>query len=249
MSNRDELTLAEVAAYLGWTTRFVERLAVGGKLPGREAEGQWRFKRRDLIDWLDQKIQTLDLARVAELEHRLEEELASDTDQPRGVAASLSARLTRETVELGHPAGTKADVLRSLVDLASRSGAVADPELLLASIVERENLCSTALPGGVALVHPRRPLPKALHRPVLALIRTSAPVAFGAPDGELTGLFFLVATLDDREHLHALARLVRILRGEALAALQGAASAGEVIAILKRREAEIDAAGVSPAAS
>lgn len=246
MSAKDQLNLAEVSAYLGWTPRFVERLAVGGKLPAVEVDGQWRFQRRDLVDWLDQKIQTLDLARVAELEHRLEAELAAE---PRRVAAPVSARLSAGAIELGRAAGSKGEVLRALVDLAVRSGAVSAPDLLLASIVERENLCSTALPGGVALVHPRRPLPTALHRPALALLRTAVPVAFGAPDGELTGLFFLVATLDEREHLHALARLVRILRGEALSALHAAATQGDVIAILKRREAEIDAAAAPPPAS
>ncbi|MCP4338547.1 MAG: PTS sugar transporter subunit IIA, partial [Desulfobulbaceae bacterium] len=34
----------------------------------------------------------------------------------------------------------------------------------------------------------------------------------GAPDGKLTDLFFLTCSMDDRYHLHVLARLCRMLQ-------------------------------------
>lgn len=242
MKKNEELTLAEVAAYLGWTPRFVERLAVGGKLPGREVDGIWRFKRSDLVDWLDQKIQTLDLAQVADLEHRFESELEKEGLLPRPHPAPLATRLTKTGVDLHLEATQKADVLKGIVNLAAKAGLLADPALLLSSLVEREALCSTALPGGVAIVHPRRPLPAAIRGPVLVFARTTEPVEFGAPDGERTQLFILIATLDEREHLHALARLVRVLQGGGLEALRKAESPEALIAVLRGRELEIDTA-------
>ena len=65
MPSTDYLSLGEVAAYLGWTHRFVEHLAAGEKLPGIEIDGEWRFRRDELIDWLNQKISSLDSAEVA----------------------------------------------------------------------------------------------------------------------------------------------------------------------------------------
>jgi hypothetical protein len=46
------LTLAEAAAWLRLTEPVVERLARAGSLPGRFAEGEWRFLRAALCDWL-----------------------------------------------------------------------------------------------------------------------------------------------------------------------------------------------------
>lgn len=241
MKKHDELTLAEVAAYLGWTPRFVERLAVGGKLPGREADGIWRFKRSDLVDWLDQKIQTLDLAQVAELEHHFESELEKDGLLPRPHPAPLATRLHPAGIDLALPAARKTEVLKALVAVAARTGAVADPGLLAGSLAEREALCSTALPGGVAIVHPRRPLPAAIRGTILAFARTLEPVDFGAADGERTQVFFLLAALDEREHLHALARLMRVLRDGGVAAMARAPDADAVLSILRQREHEIDA--------
>lgn len=207
----DELTLGEVAAFLGWTPRFLERLAVGGKMPGREIDGRWVFRRAELVDWLDQKIQTLDAANVGQLERHLGGE-AGGAGEVDPLATSMTARLTSDAIELDFPA-TKADeIIPALVDLAWRAGQVLDPAWLRVAVQEREALCSTALPGGVAVLHPRRPVPEAINGPVLVLLRAATAVDFGAPDGEATRVFVLMAAKDERHHLHALARLTRVLR-------------------------------------
>lgn len=250
MNNIEQLlSIGEVAASFGWSTRFVERLAVGGKLPGIEVDGQWRFRREELVDWLDQKLQTLEAPRIAELEFRLEHELEVEGALPVPHPALLTSRLSAEGIELNLPGDSKAGVLRALVDVAVRTGRVLDPTHLHASLVEREALCSTALPGGVAVVHPRRPVPTAVQDTLLVFGRTGQPVAFGAENGESTQLFFLLVALDDRAHLHALARLVRALRGPTLAALKAAPDARAVLEILRDREAEIDEQRPKPGVS
>lgn len=236
MSTTELLSLGDVAATLGWTTRFVERLAAVGQLPGVEVNGQWRFRRDDLIEWLDRKIQTLDTKEVADLEQKLEDELRAAS---RNI--HIAERLQPEFVALDFRAAGRPDVLKGLVGLAEKSGQVLDSALLHASLVERETLASTALPGGVAICHPRRPAPHLLKRTLLAVLRTEQPVPFGADDGAPTRLFFLIAAIDDRAHLYALARLTRILRGTTLQHLLRASTAETLIEILRSREVEIDA--------
>ena len=236
------LSIGEVAASFGWNPRFVERLAAGGKIPGIESGGQWRFRREELVDWLDQKLQTLEAPRIAELEFRLESELESDGSLPRVHPALLTSRLQLEGVELALPSDSKPAVLRALVDVAVRTRQVLDELHLHASLVEREGLCSTALPGGVAIIHPRRPAPSAVRQPLLCFGRTLAPIPFGAAGGQPTQMFFLLVSIEDRSHLHSLARLVRVLRGPTLAALRTAPDPAAVLEILRDREAEIDEA-------
>lgn len=46
------LTLAEAAAFLRVSEPVAERMAADGRLPGRQAEGEWRFLRSALKLWL-----------------------------------------------------------------------------------------------------------------------------------------------------------------------------------------------------
>ena len=94
------------------------------------------------------------------------------------------------------------------MDLAGSTGLVADPQDLLRSIDERERLCSTALAGGIALLHPRNHEPYMFDDSFVVLgDERSSRFHFGSPDGAMTDLFFLICCQDDRIHLHALTRL------------------------------------------
>lgn len=236
MQNSEFLTLGDVAATFGWTTRFVERLAAVDQLPGTEVNGQWQFRREDLLEWLDRKIQTLDPVQVAGLEQKLEAELQASSRNIR-----IAERLKPEFVDVTFKPTDRTDVLKQLVNLADKTGLVISTAHLYASLAERERLVSTALPGGFAICHPRRPAPHILRRTLLAVLRTSEPVAFGAEDGQPTRLFFLIAAIDDRAHLYALARLTRIVRGPTLQKLLQASTSEQLIQTIQERENEIDA--------
>src|SRR5690606_34247327 len=112
--------------------------------------------------------------------------------------------------------------------LAERTGLLYDRDYLLASLIDREALCSTAMPGGVALCHPRRPIPSAISTQFVCFLRTLNPVDFGAQDGEGTSVFFLLCAPDDRSHLYGLARVARILHYGALDQLKNAKNEAEL---------------------
>jgi mannitol/fructose-specific phosphotransferase system IIA component (Ntr-type) len=97
-----------------------------------------------------------------------------------------------------------------LVALAETTGHLYDPKALLASLEAREELCSTAMPGGFALPHPRFHDPYLFETSLLVVGRPVQEIHFGAPDGEPTRLFFLICCQDDRLHLHTLARFCLI---------------------------------------
>jgi PTS system nitrogen regulatory IIA component len=119
--------------------------------------------------------------------------------------------LSEATMAVPLVAGTRASVLKELVKLAEQTWQVFDPGAVLSAIKQREDMGSTALGSGVAIPHPRRPLPQALGESVLAYGRTASGIPFGAPHGNLTDIFFLVCCRDQRTHLHVLARLSRMM--------------------------------------
>ncbi|MCC5833410.1 MAG: PTS sugar transporter subunit IIA [Opitutales bacterium] len=241
MKTKDYLSLGEVSAYLGWSTRFVEGLVRGEKLPGLNINGEWRFRREEIIDWLDQKIQTLDAPRISELERQLEADLVSDGVFIAQKPHRLSSQLSLESIGLDQSHSSKRAVLERLVELANYSGRLLDKDHLFASLLERESLHSTALPNGIAICHPRRPLPSAISDYVIAIHRAATPVPFGSEDGESTHLFFLLCAPDDRTHLHGLARLARILDPATIEALKSRETfyPEQVIEIIKEREATL----------
>jgi len=49
------LTLKEVAEYLKLAEKTAYRLAAEGKLPGFKVGGSWRFKREDVLIWIEEQ--------------------------------------------------------------------------------------------------------------------------------------------------------------------------------------------------
>jgi PTS system nitrogen regulatory IIA component len=123
------------------------------------------------------------------------------------------------------PARTRDSVIREMVRLAAKTGALWDIDKMVDAVRLREELHPTALDNGVALLHPRRPMTSILAEPVLALGRTSQGLPFGGQGGALTDVFFLICSVEDRGHLRTLARLSRLIAdGDFLTALRSQAS-------------------------
>ena len=51
--SEDILTIRDVAEYLKVTEKTVYGLAQKGRLPGFKVGGQWRFKREDIDQWIE----------------------------------------------------------------------------------------------------------------------------------------------------------------------------------------------------
>lgn len=49
------LTLKEIAEYLKLAEKTAYRLAAEGKLPGFKVGGSWRFKRDDVLVWIEEQ--------------------------------------------------------------------------------------------------------------------------------------------------------------------------------------------------
>ena len=124
----------------------------------------------------------------------------------------MRSLLHPETVQVPLEARTKRSVLECLIEVAGRTWQIWQPAEILQAVQQREEVLSTGFESGVAIPHPRNPLPDAYGQSVIAFGRTFSGIPFGAPKRQLTDLFFLVLCRDSRTHLHVLSRLGRIIQ-------------------------------------
>jgi fructose-specific phosphotransferase system IIA component len=110
-------------------------------------------------------------------------------------------------------AQTKDDTIQELVDLASKSKLVKDPDQLLKDIQEREKLVTTGVGYGVAFPHAKS---KAIRGIIIAFGRSKKGVDFDSMDKKPVNLFFLIAAPEDAigAHLNVMARLSFLMKSE-----------------------------------
>ncbi len=201
---REQMTDKQVAAYLQMDLREVQKLASRGIIPCRKSGQRVVFTKGEIDHWVEQRLHEMDrrrlrdVARGVSAHHGFDPEalLVAPMIPIGGIAVPLHAR-------------TRDSVLRGLVALGGEL--VYRDDHVLAETRAREEICSTAMIPGVALPHPRHPLEYDIAESFVAVGLTHSGVPFGAVDGSLTRLYFLICCKDERTHLHVLARLSSML--------------------------------------
>ena len=193
--------IESLARYLHLNPQQVTKLAERGNLPGRKVAGQWKFSRADIHHWLEARIGVSDEDELVEVETVLKPPVGSG-EQPE---ISISELLPVEAISVPLPARTRASVFSAMVETASRTGWLWDAERMIEAVRSREELYPTTLENGVALLHPRRPMPNILAQAFLTLGVCTTGIPFGISHGALTDVFFLISSVDDRGHLRTLA--------------------------------------------
>jgi nitrogen PTS system EIIA component len=229
---QDDFDIDRLAAYLHMMPAAVVKLAERGKLPGRRVGGEWRFSAPEIHHWLEDRIGLSDDEALVQVEGAL--------DRAAGTAAddeiSIAELLRPEAIETPLDARTRGSVIVKMTELAARTHLLWEPEKVADAVRTREEMHSTALDNGVALLHPRRPMPAVLAEAVLALGITPGGIPFGT-GGSLTDIFFLICSTSDHEHLRILARLSRVINDQDfLAAMRAANDAATLYQLVRNRE-------------
>lgn len=229
------LSADEAARYLHLSRAELDRLVREGQIPCERRGGRLVFRLVEIDAWASRRILEADSRELAVL--------AQPASPPAAVPGEPTVRLAEliqpELIAPALAAKTRASALREMVNLADRAGLVCDPRQLLETLEAREALCPTAVPGGVAFLHPRSPQPDLFVRSWLALGRAVQPIHFGAPDGRPTDLFFLLGCREEALHLRTLARLCLLAqKTDLLDQLRAAPDAPEALHdVLLRAEA------------
>lgn len=227
--------LYEVADYLRLTRGDVERLVRDKEIPFQRRGEKLVFMRNDIDEWASKRIIG---SKKGDVDDRPPARpKAHNLDKQHAIIPEL---LRIEYINPNLKSKTKSSIITDMVGLANKTGLLLHKNDLIKSLKEREQMCSTALAGGIALLHPRTHQSYMFDDSFLVLGRTVQPIPFGSPDGMTTDLFFLVCCQEDKIHLHVLARLcVLCYQTTMLLDLREAESAEEMYNLLIRAEQEI----------
>ncbi len=234
---QEDFDIERLAAYLHMMPAAVVKLAERGKLPGRRVGGEWRFSAAEIHHWLEDRIGLSDDEALFHMEGALDRAAETDVD-----AICVSRLLRMEAIAVPLNARTRTSVITNMTELAAATHLLWDAEKMAEAVRAREEMHSTALDNGVALLHPRRPMPAILDEAVLALGITPGGIPFGS-SGSLTDIFFLICSTSDHEHLRILARLSRVINDpDFLWAMREVKDAAALHRLIQDREAAIRSA-------
>lgn len=229
-------SLQEAAEYLHIRPDELRELVRHHEVPFSRRGDRILFQRTEIDAWASQRILGFSHAHLHDY-HRRSSARHHDLSARHHLMPEL---MEEQGVDPAMTSKTRASLIRSMTALAVRTGHVIYEEELLDMIEEREKMCSTALSGGFAMLHPPHHDPYMFDDSFMVLGRTIQPIPFGSPDGRTTNLFFLICCQDDRIHLHVLARLSSMCRNTDLAfQLNNAETAGELYAAVLKAEDEV----------
>jgi len=238
----------EVARYLHLSRADLDQLVKDRDIPFEQHGERLVFRKVNIDAWASPRILGLEGRHLAEYHQKSSHGAQQIVPQ----AAIMPDMIQPEFIEPALTAKTKASILRQMVALAEKTGRVCDPRALLQGMEAREELCSTGIPGGLALLHSRNPESYLFETAFLVLGRTIQQIPFGSPDGQPTNLFFLIGCPDSRMHLHTLARLCLMAQKTDLLvdlrqAVDAAAMCESILtaeqAVLASRQHSVDSSG------
>lgn len=230
------LTSEQVAGYLHLEKMEIERMAKRGEIPHHRNGPVLVFRKNEVDAWASQRLLALHPEHLSDYHAA-----ASHKQHDLSTRHALVPELMRpDWIIPQFHARTKPSVLREMTALADSTRLVVDAAELLTSLESREKMASTALGGGVALLHPPHHQPYQFDDSFIVLARTLSAIPFGSPDGQATDIFFLICTQDDWIHLHILSRICMMCHNTSLLMdLREAPDRDAMYAALLRAEEEV----------
>jgi excisionase family DNA binding protein len=226
------LSTPELAHYLHLSEKTVHKLAQEGKVPALLVDKQWRFKRNAIDKWLEQTL-VGDQPGVGDI--------------PNGVQVPLDDLIPDAAIITDLVSTDPLPVIEELAARAYTNKWLNDKPWFVGAVVERESLASTAMEGGVAFLHTRQRDMGKIGRPFIIVGRSWKGIAFNAPDGKPTYLFFLLGLKYDKLHLPILGRLARALRNPAtIGRLRAMSSSQQIRALLLKEDSIVMGGPASP---
>lgn len=215
---KEYLTLRQVANFLKVTDSVIKEMIRSEVFKAVKKSNTYQIEKAEVDEWL------------ANLNEREVEQLALKRSVCR-----FSDYLKARNVFLDFNADNKYEAIAEMSKKAKDLKIVKDHRWLYQVVVAREELVSTAIGKGVALLHPRHFHPSKVKKPTILFGRSKDEIEFDALDNKPVRLFFLLLLHDDVQHLFSISYISKLLMNEEiLKTLEDATNAEEVEQVLTK---------------
>lgn len=197
-----QLQLDELARCLNTTSGTVERWVRQGRIPVRKKGNQCIFNSKVLQKWTDEN----------NLSFMMPDTKSKKT--PKKETADFLSAVKRGGVLYDIAGDSVEEVLDSAVSKIGCLKTTDEKKALYESLIAREELMSTGIGNGVAIPHPRKPLP---YDSIPAFITTcflKNQINFNAVDKKSVFVMFIITCPTSKSHLYLLSRLSFCLRND-----------------------------------
>jgi nitrogen PTS system EIIA component len=226
----DILTIRQLSEYLMVSEKTIYRMLDKRLLPAVRVGAQWRFRKRDVDTWLDERVRKVE----EEGQQAVLEELApSEID--------IHPLLLAKNVWSDLPPQPRDELLSWIVMHATLDPGV-DRRALVESIRARERLCSTALVKDAAFPHPNEPADFGFTRKRVLLAVAREPVNFNDPNGHRPRVIVVILARTVQGYLLTISRAVKLFGNPALIGrIIRSSNSGDVIAAIREAEERLTA--------
>lgn len=215
---KEYLTLRQAAAYLKVTNSVIKEMAKSNIFETKKIGSTYKIEKAIIDEWL------------ANLNEREVEHLALKRS-----VSKFSDYFKPKYVFLDFTAENKYEAIGEMSQKAKELKIVRDHRWLYKVVVAREELVSTSIGKGVALLHPRHFHPSKVKKPSIIFGRSSESIEFDAIDSKPVNLFFMLLLHDDAQHLFSLSYISKLLMSEStLKILSTAKSTEEISEVLTK---------------
>jgi nitrogen PTS system EIIA component len=231
------LNMNEAADYLHLSLNELEKLVSKRSIPFDNLRGQIVFRKIELRDWSNQGMLDSCKKTITAAHKRIDSHLF---DTPDDNQAFLSQCVFPGCMIPDLAGRTRKKTLQALAKGAFDTGYATDEEEILRLLEEREELCPTGIPGGIAIPHTRIHSPYLYLENMIIIGKSDRGIPFGSSDHKMSDIFVMPCTVDDRHHLYMLSRIALLFQATNFAQLlREAHDAEEMQEALESCEKEI----------
>lgn len=206
------LTLKQASNYLKVTDSVIREMIKSKVFNAVKRGNIYQIDKSDIDEWM---------ANLSEMEV---EQLALKRSVCR-----FSDYFKPKNIILDFLADNKYEAIAEMSKKAKDLKIVKDHRWLYQVVVAREELVSTAIGKGVALLHPRHFHPTKVKKPTIIFGRSIKEIEFDAIDNKPVQIYFLLLLHDDMQHLFSISYISKLLINETNIEILLKAKSGEEI--------------------
>ena len=162
------------------------------KMPSYKIKNQYYFNKAEVNEWILRN-------NIAVSEKILDLAL---TNRP----VSLIDLIKKGDVHYGIKGTTVREVIDDVVNTIPIPKST-DKDTVRASLLQREEMMTTAVGKGIALPHPRNPIISDIDEESVSICFLKNPIDYGALDGEPVRVLFIIISSNAKRHLEILSKI------------------------------------------